>query len=106
MIVVFATPYAMRDVGPLTAIIWAGFCVLTIVWVWFCLPEFSGRTLGEIDELFEAKVPAWRSKKYQTRIAAEREAEKSGTLAMQEVGKDKASTNKSEEEGLDSVDRK
>lgn len=37
---------------------WAGSCFLCIVWIYFRLPEPKGRTYGELDILFENKVPA------------------------------------------------
>jgi hypothetical protein len=31
-----------------------------------CLPELRGRNLEEIDQLFDAKVPAWGFSKFET----------------------------------------
>ena len=42
--------------------------VLTIrensLWVYFYLPEVKGRTLEEIDQMFEARLPARKFRKY------------------------------------------
>ena len=38
--------------------VWAGFCVLSLIWTFFRLPEPKGRTPAEMDVLFEAKVKA------------------------------------------------
>lgn len=35
-----------------------------MVWVYFYLPEIKNRTLEEIDEMFEARLPARRFRKY------------------------------------------
>jgi hypothetical protein len=35
-----------------------------VVWVYFYLPEIKNRTLEEIDEMFEARLPARRFRKY------------------------------------------
>lgn len=37
---------------------WAGSCLLSIVWIYFRLPEPKGRTYAELDILFHNKVPA------------------------------------------------
>lgn len=44
--------------GARTAFFWAGSCLLSVVWVFFRLPEPKGRTYAELDELFERGVPA------------------------------------------------
>jgi SP family general alpha glucoside:H+ symporter-like MFS transporter len=44
--------------GARSAFFWAGSCLLSVVWVFFRLPEPKGRTYAELDELFERRVPA------------------------------------------------
>jgi SP family sugar:H+ symporter-like MFS transporter len=44
--------------------IWGPSCFLTVAWVYFYLPEIKNRTLEEIDEMFEAKLPARQFRKY------------------------------------------
>lgn len=44
--------------------IWGPSCFLTAVWVYFYLPEIKNRTLEEIDEMFEARLPARKFRKY------------------------------------------
>ena len=44
--------------GARAAFFWAGSCLLSVVWVYFRLPEPKGRTYAALDELFEKKVPA------------------------------------------------
>lgn len=44
--------------GAKSGLFWAGMCFLCFVWSFFRLPEPKGRTFGELDILFEQKVPA------------------------------------------------
>ncbi|RSH89999.1 hypothetical protein EHS25_001332 [Saitozyma podzolica] len=55
-------PYELAAIGPTTGYMFAGFGVLTTLAVWFLIPELSGRTYAEMDELFEKKVPARKFK--------------------------------------------
>jgi SP family sugar:H+ symporter-like MFS transporter len=47
-----------------TGWIWAPSCFITVVWVYFYLPEIKNRTLEEIDEMFEARLPARKFRNY------------------------------------------
>jgi SP family general alpha glucoside:H+ symporter-like MFS transporter len=44
--------------GAKAGFFWAGACFLLFVWTYFRLPEPKGRTYGELDVLFEHRVPA------------------------------------------------
>jgi len=46
------------DWGAKAGFFWAGICFLCWVWTYYRLPEPQGRTFGELDVLFENKVPA------------------------------------------------
>ncbi|EUC43026.1 hypothetical protein COCMIDRAFT_7497 [Bipolaris oryzae ATCC 44560] len=48
--------------GALTGFFWAGTSIIGIAWSWFRLPEPKNRTFGELDELFERKLPARKFK--------------------------------------------
>lgn len=65
-VVVFCTPYLLAEIGAGLAYVWGGFAILSSIWCWFCMPELKGRNLEEIDQLFEAGIPAWKFSKYQT----------------------------------------
>jgi SP family general alpha glucoside:H+ symporter-like MFS transporter len=56
----FITPYLINNdeanLGGKAAFVWAGCCVLGLVWVWFELPETKGRSFVEFNELFERKT--------------------------------------------------
>ncbi|KIX07384.1 uncharacterized protein Z518_02037 [Rhinocladiella mackenziei CBS 650.93] len=64
----FTAPYfinpASLDWGPRYGYIWAPSCAIAALWVFFFLPEVKGRTLEEIDEMFETKLPARQFRKY------------------------------------------
>ncbi|MCO5549826.1 hypothetical protein L7F22_003300 [Adiantum nelumboides] len=45
-----------------SAFVWMGTGLVFLVWTYFRLPEPKGRTYGELDILFEAKVPARKFK--------------------------------------------
>ena len=51
------TPTAW-DWGAKAAFFWCGSCALCCTWTFFRLPEPKGRTYGELDVLFQQKVPA------------------------------------------------
>lgn len=36
---------------------YVGMCLLGVVVSWFCIPEMKGRSIGEIDRMFELKLP-------------------------------------------------
>ncbi|KAJ2997904.1 hypothetical protein NUW58_g508 [Xylaria curta] len=65
----FTAPYFINPAelgwGPKYGYIWAGSCVVTGIWVWYYLPEVKDRTLEQIDEMFEARVPARKFRKYE-----------------------------------------
>lgn len=42
--------------------IFGTFCAVMTVHIFFLYPETSGKTLEEIDELFDSNIPAWRSR--------------------------------------------
>jgi hypothetical protein len=44
--------------------IWGPSCMITVVWIYFFLPEIKNRTLEEVDEMFEAKLPARKFREY------------------------------------------
>lgn len=48
----------MWNWGSKTGFFWAGTGACSLVWTYFRLPELAGRTFGELDVLFGAKVPA------------------------------------------------
>ncbi|KAK0629408.1 general substrate transporter [Bombardia bombarda] len=64
----FTAPYFINpeslNWGPKYGYIWTPSCVISALWVYLFLPEVKDRTLEEIDEMFEARLPARRFRKY------------------------------------------
>lgn len=60
----FTAPYFINpeslNWGPRYGYIWFPSCVVATLWVYIFLPETKGRTLEEIDEMFEKGLPARR----------------------------------------------
>ncbi|KAL5360315.1 general substrate transporter [Aspergillus floccosus] len=52
--------------GAKAYLIFAGCMVCIIIFVYFLMPETRGRTFVEIDEMYEAGVPAWKWRTYKT----------------------------------------
>lgn len=48
--------------------IWVGTSVIALVWYYFFIPELKGRSLEEIDELFENRVPTFEFNSFETKI--------------------------------------
>lgn len=64
----FTAPYFINPEslgwGPQYGFIWFPSCIIATLWVWLFLPETKGRTLEEIDEMFEARLPARKFRNY------------------------------------------
>ncbi|KAL4898490.1 general substrate transporter [Aspergillus ambiguus] len=54
------------DLGAKAYLIFAGCMACIIVFVYFLMPETRGRTFVEIDEMYEAGVPAWKWRVYKS----------------------------------------
>jgi len=64
----FTAPYFINpqslDWGPRYGFIWFPSCCIAAAWVFFFLPEVKNRTLEEIDEMFNERLPARKFEKY------------------------------------------
>ncbi|MCJ1268007.1 hypothetical protein MMC22_007893 [Lobaria immixta] len=58
------------NLGAKTYLVFAGCMVCILAFVFFLLPETRGRTFAEIDEMYDAKIPMWRWRKYETKTEA------------------------------------
>ncbi|KAJ5113707.1 hypothetical protein N7456_002241 [Penicillium angulare] len=75
-LVTFVTPYLLANpgpnMGPKIGWIFAAAGYLSGFFGFFFTPELKGRSLEEVDEMFEAKIPAWQFHKFQTTGAGHR----------------------------------
>jgi SP family sugar:H+ symporter-like MFS transporter len=71
----FTAPYFINPIelnwGGKYGYIWFGSALIVIAFLNVCLPEVRGRTLEEIEEMFNNNVPTWKFKDYVTHNAAE-----------------------------------
>ncbi|CAH0057654.1 unnamed protein product [Clonostachys solani] len=67
LLITYINPFVQNEPGYLGAkvgMIYGSISILALIFVFLVVPEMSGRSLEELDELFRAKVPAWKSKDY------------------------------------------
>ncbi|KND00827.1 sugar porter (SP) family MFS transporter [Spizellomyces punctatus DAOM BR117] len=57
----FFTPFITSAIGYRYGYVFAACCLFAAFFVFFLVPETKGRSLEEVDELYAAGVPAWRS---------------------------------------------
>lgn len=74
-LVAFTVPYLLDDIGANIGWIFGGFSIIATFYAYFRVPEISGRSLEELDELFERRVPARQFASAETHGAAHRIAE-------------------------------
>lgn len=71
----FVAP-AFTNIQWRTYVIFAVFCAVMSVHVFLTYPETSGRTLEEIDMVFDSAVSPWRSNQIEDRFTEEVEKQK------------------------------
>lgn len=69
-LITFVTPYLLPVMSVRIGWIFGSVAAFAAVWGWFFFPELKGRSLEEVDELFDAHIWAWQFGKYQTVGAA------------------------------------
>lgn len=60
----FVNPYVQDAIGGKVTFIYGSFSVVAIVFVYFFLPETKGRSLEELDEMFQQRVPTKQFETY------------------------------------------
>ncbi|OGM44197.1 putative sugar transporter protein [Aspergillus bombycis] len=77
--IVFTLPYLYysANLGPKTGFVYTGLCVITFVYVYFCVGEVTGRSMEEINWFFINGIPArkWRDQPFP--VVGETPSEKS-----------------------------
>lgn len=56
------------NLGYSTAWLFFGAGSATFVLAWLFVPETTGRSTAELDELYRKSVPCWRMRKYETEV--------------------------------------
>ncbi|KAF2180366.1 general substrate transporter [Zopfia rhizophila CBS 207.26] len=96
----FCTPYFINpedlNWGAKYGYIWAGSNFLCVLFFYFFMPEMKGRSLEELDEIFEAGIPARKFKQYECRIIEE---------AMQDVDAHHSGLREKQDGTVQSVER-
>lgn len=68
IVIQYVNPYVQNqeyaNLGSKVGFIFGSVSVLSMVWVFFFLPELKGRSLEELDEMFEQKVPTLKISSY------------------------------------------
>lgn len=84
VITTFAVPQLTAadaaNLGAKTYLVFAGCMVCIIIFTFFFMPETRGRTFAEIDEMYDAKIPMWRWRTYETTTEA-----KQATILPKEI---------------------
>ncbi|KNG82568.1 hypothetical protein ANOM_009941 [Aspergillus nomiae NRRL 13137] len=59
-VISFTAPYLYYNagLGPMVGFVYAGTTLTSLIWVWFCVAETTGRSNWEIARLFDLRVPA------------------------------------------------
>ncbi|KAK0384884.1 hypothetical protein NLU13_7362 [Sarocladium strictum] len=92
-LITFTAPYFINpsalNWGPRYGYIWFPSCIVSAVWVFFFLPETKGRTLEEIDVMFQERVPARKFHAYQitTELSSSKEGKPSVEVVVQQAEK-------------------
>ena len=60
----------IEGIGYGTYVFFAAFCALAIIWVYFLVPETNGRTLEQMDAVFQDKTTTEEAER-RTRIETE-----------------------------------
>jgi hypothetical protein len=62
--ITFCNPFVQSQIGSNVIFIYAGFSMLAVFFVYFVIPETKNRSLEELDEIFNEKVPARKFRNY------------------------------------------
>ncbi|KAK2058029.1 general substrate transporter [Colletotrichum caudatum] len=98
----FTLPYLLQEpanLGSRVGLIYGSISALGLVWGWFFMPEMSNKSLEEIDEMFAAGVPAWKSRHWRgEKTAMITELENHGVVSASDSDSERNSIAKSKTE--------
>ncbi|KAL4879706.1 general substrate transporter [Aspergillus karnatakaensis] len=87
LVISYVNPFVQNEPGNLgskVGFVYGSFSVIAVAFIWFCLPEASGRSFEELDEMFQAGVKAWRFEGYRTVGVGARITEIQGVVVKEE----------------------
>lgn len=61
-VVSLTLPYILDRIGAQVGFVFAVCAMLSIVWIYFCVPDLTRRSLEELEEMFREKVPARKTR--------------------------------------------
>ncbi|CAG8905422.1 unnamed protein product [Penicillium egyptiacum] len=76
LVIVFVDPYTQAAIGGSVAFIYGAFSIVSVIFVWFFVPELRQRSLEQIDEMFRERLPTRAFKTHVCRIPADAASEK------------------------------
>ena len=89
-VVSYSVPYILDDLGAKIGFVFMGVCVSGVLYSILLLPELTGRSLEEVDEMFQHKprLHPWQFKHFEThgigRRIAELEMNQPGDVKIQD----------------------
>jgi len=60
----FINTYLQASIGGRVTFIYGAFSVVSLLFVWLVVPKIKGRSLEDIDEMFQANLSPWNFEKY------------------------------------------
>lgn len=63
------------NLGGKIAFVFLGPSVPVFIYLYLCLPEMKGRSIDELEEMFQDRVPARKFKNHQCRLTEERKGQ-------------------------------
>lgn len=76
-VVAFSVPYILDKIAANVGWVFGAMATCAVVYTYFCVPETKGRSLEELDELFEKHVPARKFSSTETTGAGRRSVKSS-----------------------------
>jgi sugar porter (SP) family MFS transporter len=90
-VIAFTSPYIYYDggLGPMLGFVYAGTTCITLVYVWYCVGETTGRSHLELELFFQEQIPVqkWRHHQFST-LDIVHQAERDAIGIVEEVSRD------------------
>lgn len=74
----FFIPYSLEGIGSMTGFIFGATSILACLFVFFCIPECKGKSLEQIDRMFQEGVPIGKFASYAVDTLESYEAKQGG----------------------------